>query len=37
MLTVPESTFKIKAMISWIFFEILLTSAVVCKQRFAQK
>ena len=34
ILTVPESTFKIKAVLPWILFEILLTSAVICKQRF---
>ena len=33
-LTVLESAFQIKAMLPWIFFEILLTSAVICKQRF---
>ena len=33
-LTVPESTFKVKAILPWILFEILLTSAVICKQRF---
>ena len=34
ILTVPESTFKIKAMLPWILFEILLTSSVICKQRY---
>ena len=34
ILTVPESTFKIKAMLPWIAFEILLTSAVICEPRF---
>ena len=34
ILTVPESTFKIKAMLPWILFEMLLTSAVICKQRY---
>ena len=33
-LTVPKTTFKIKAMLPWILFEILSTSAVICKQRF---
>ena len=33
-LTVSESTFKLKAMSRWTLFEILLTSAVTCKQRF---
>ena len=28
-LTVPESTLKIKAILPWILFEILLTSAVI--------
>ena len=32
--TVPESTFKRKAMLTWILFEILLMSAVIWKQRF---
>ena len=34
ILTVSESTFKIKAMLPWILFEILLTSAGIYKQRF---
>ena len=33
-LTVPESTFKIKAILPWILSEILPPSAVICKQRF---
>ena len=32
-LTIPESAFEIKTMLPWIIFEILLTSAVICKQR----
>ena len=34
ILPVPKSTFKIKVMLPWTFFEILLTSAAICKQRF---
>ena len=33
-LTVSESSFKIKTMSAWALLEILLTSAVICKQRF---
>ena len=33
-LTVPESSFEIKAMLPWILLKILLPSAVICKQRF---
>ena len=33
-LTVPENTSKIKAMLPWILFEILITSVVIHKQRF---
>ena len=33
-LVVPQITFKIRAMLPWIIFEILLTSAVICKQIF---
>ena len=33
-LTVPKTTFKIKAMLPWILFEIFPASAVICKQRF---
>ena len=32
-LTVPKSTFKKKAMLAAIHFEILLTLEVICKQR----
>ena len=31
ILTVPESTFKIKAMIPWILFETFFTSAFIYK------
>ena len=34
ILTVPESTFKIKAMIPWILFETFFTSAFIYKLRF---
>ena len=34
ILTVPENTFKIKAMLPWIFLKISLTLAVIYKQRF---
>ena len=37
ILTVPESTFKIKAMLPWIVFEILLASVFICKQRFSHE
>ena len=33
ILTVPESIFQIKAMLPRILFEILITSAVICKER----
>ena len=36
-LTVLESTLKIKTMLPWILFELLLTSAVTYKQRFLYK
>ena len=36
-LTVLESILKIKTMLSWILFELLLTSAVTYKQRFLYK
>ena len=36
-LTVPESTFKIKAMILWIYFEIVLTSAFIWNKIFTWK
>ena len=36
-LTVPESTFKMKSIIRWLLSEILLNSAVVCKQRCLHK
>ena len=36
-LTVHESTFKVKAMLPWISFEILLASAVICKRIFLHK
>ena len=36
-LVAPESTFKIKSMLPWILYEILLTSAIICKQRFLHK
>ena len=36
-LTLPERTFKIKTMLTWILFGILLMSAVICKQRFLHK
>ena len=32
-LTVSESAFKMKVMSPWTLFELLLTSAVICKQR----
>ena len=35
--TLPERTFKIKTMLPWILFWILLMSAVICKQRFLHK
>ena len=31
--TVPERAFEIKAMLPWILFKILFTSAFICKQR----
>ena len=34
ILTFSKSTFKIKKMLAWILFGILLTSAVICKQKF---
>ena len=34
ILTFSKSTFKIKEMLDWILFGILLTSAVICKQKF---
>ena len=37
ILTVPESTIKIKTMLPWILFKILLTSAIICKQSFCAK
>ena len=33
-LTVTKTKFRIKAMLPWILFEILPTSAVICKQTF---
>ena len=36
-ITVPESAFKIKAMLPWILFEILVTSVVIGKQTFLQE
>ena len=33
-LTVPESAFEINAMLPWIPSKVLVTSAVICKQRF---
>ena len=33
-LTVPKTKFRIKAMLPWILFEILPTSAVICKRTF---
>ena len=36
-LTVTGSAFKIKVMSAWTLFELLLTSAVVCKQRFSHE
>ena len=33
-LTISENTFKIKTMSPWALLEILLTSAIICKQRF---
>ena len=33
-LTVPESAFEIKVMLPWILSKVLVTSAVICKQRF---
>ena len=32
-INISESTFKIEAISTWTLFEILLTSAVICKQR----
>ena len=37
ILTVLESTFKVKAMLPQILFEILLTSAIICKQRLSHE
>ena len=34
ILTVPGSTCKIKAVLSWVLFKILFMPAVICKQRF---
>ena len=36
-LTVPESAFEIKAMLPWILSKVLVTSAVICKQRFSHE
>ena len=36
-LAVPGSVFKIKAILACTLFEIVLTSAVICKQRFLRK
>ena len=36
-LTVSESTFKLSAISSWELFEILLTSAVICNERFLHR
>ena len=36
-LTVSESTFKMKVMSPSTLFELLLTSAVICKQRILRK
>ena len=33
-LTVPESTFKIKSMLLWINFEILIKYVIISKQRY---
>ena len=34
ILTVPENKLEIKAMLTWILFKILLTLAVISKQKF---
>ena len=31
-LTASENEFKVKVISSWLLFEILITSAVICKQ-----
>ena len=36
-LTILESTFKMRAKLPWMFFEILTMSAVICKERFLHK
>ena len=36
-LTVSESTFKLSAISPWELFEILLTSAVICNERFLHR
>ena len=36
-LTISESTFKMKVMPLWTHFELLLMSAVICKQRLLHK
>ena len=36
-LTISEITFKIKAMSTWALFKILITSAVIFKQKFLHK
>ena len=35
--TVSENTFKIKALLTWILFKILITSVVICKQKYSEE